>query len=141
MDMQKSSPTSAGENAKRGHTPARVYLSADGRQLLHVLPDGTTTARPLSFYKALLERTSARDRAEFVSLLASPDARRVATMIVTWLVRVIVLAWLALHAGTACSIARYFGRIFAQSPGPIFSRSASTDARSLSRRASAATDR
>lgn len=101
MDMQNSSPAITSEGSKRGHTPSRVYLSADGRQLLHVLPDGTTTARPISFYKALLERSASRDGIELVSLLASPAARRIGTMILTWLVRLIVLAWLALHSGSA----------------------------------------
>lgn len=100
MDMQISTTAATSPTpAKRGYTPARVYLSADGRQLLHVLPDGSTTARPVAFYRALLERSGYRERSALADLLGSRTAARLGVAFVTWLVRLLLVAWLAMHAG------------------------------------------
>jgi hypothetical protein len=100
MTTQTHDPqASTRDAAETAFVPARVYLSADGRGILHVLPDGTTTARPVSFYRALLERTSRRESKAW-SVLTTPAAKLAMTLI-AWLVRLLLVAWLAFHPGTS----------------------------------------
>ncbi len=78
---------------------ARVYLSRDGRNLLHVLPDGGIVCRPVDYYRDLLARSRGESALAAVHRFFASPMAKVAQSIVLWLLRLILLAWLALHPG------------------------------------------
>jgi hypothetical protein len=78
---------------------AGVYLSRDGRSLLHVLPDGRLVKRPVDHYRKLLGHSRGDSTVAALRRFFSSPMAKVAQAIVLWLIRLALLAWVALHPG------------------------------------------
>jgi hypothetical protein len=87
------------EKAPAPFVPARVYLSHDGRSLLHILPDGRMVCRPIADYRELLARGRGDSAMVAVRRFFGSPAAKVAQAIVLWLLKLMLLTWLALHPG------------------------------------------
>lgn len=87
------------ETAPAHFVPARVYLSHDGRSLLHILPDGRMVCRRVADYRELLARGRGDSALAAVRRFFASPAAKVAQAIVLWFLKLMLLAWLALHPG------------------------------------------
>jgi hypothetical protein len=85
------------EKAPAPFVPARVYLSHDGRRLLHILPDGRMVCRPVADYRELLARGRGDSALVAIRRFFASPAAKVAQTIVLWLMKLLLLAWLTLN--------------------------------------------
>jgi hypothetical protein len=95
----QESETAATDKKPSPFVPARIYLSHDGRSLLHVLPDGRIVCRPIGYYRDLLARGRGESALVAVRRFFGSPAAKVAQAIVLWLLKLVLLAWFALHPG------------------------------------------
>ena len=73
---------------------ARIYLAKDGQYLLHILPDGSILRRHVNYYRRILARAHWLER-----VVTSPFAR-LAGVILSGVIRILLVVWLALHPVT-----------------------------------------
>lgn len=95
----RESETAVTDKKPSPFVPARIYLSHDGRSLLHVLPDGRIVCRPISHYREILSRGQGESALVVVHRFFASPVAKVAQSIVLWLLKLVLLAWLALHPG------------------------------------------